>query len=186
MNLIETELPGVVIVEPQVFGDSRGYFMETWQQQRYVDAGLPGHFVQDNLAVSVRGVLRGLHIQHPHAQGKLVQVLYGEVYDVAVDVRRGSPYFGRWVAQVLSAENRRQLYVPKGFAHGYCVLSADTLFVYKCTDFYRPETQFSIRWDDPDVAIDWPLDEPPSLAEKDRDAPRLMEISPERLPPYPG
>lgn len=186
MNLIETDLPGVVIVEPRVFGDSRGYFLETWQQQRYVEAGIPGHFVQDNLASSVRGVLRGLHIQHPHAQGKLVQVLRGDVFDVAVDVRLGSPHFGRWVGEVLSADNHRQLYVPEGFAHGYCVLSADALFVYKCTDFYHPETQFSIRWDDPDLAIAWPLGEPPSLAEKDREAPRLRDVPEERLPPYRG
>ncbi len=184
MNVIETAIPGVLLIEPQVFGDQRGFFMETWQQSRYMDAGMPERFVQDNLAYSACGVLRGLHIQNPYAQGKLVQVLQGEVYDVALDVRRGSPYFGRSVGVRLSAENRRQFYVPEGFAHGYYVLSEDALFVYKCTDLYHAETQFSVRWDDPDLDIPWPLLGAPSLAEKDADAPRLADIPVERLPTF--
>lgn len=184
MKIIETSLPGVLILEPRVFGDARGYFMETWQIERYAQAGMPRGFVQDNLAHSSRGVLRGLHVQHPYAQGKLVQVLQGEVFDVAVDIRRGSPSFGRWVGVTLSADNHRQLYVPPGLAHGYLVLSPEALFVYKCTDFYHPETQFSVLWKDPAIGIDWPLEEEPQLADKDRSAPRLAEIPLERLPLY--
>lgn len=184
MKVVETEIPGVLLVEPQVFGDERGWFMESWQQARYAEHGIPGPFVQDNQAYSCRGVLRGLHLQHPHGQGKLVQVIEGEVFDVAVDVRRGSPHFGHWVGSVLSAENRRQFYIPEGFAHGYCVLSEAALFSYKCTDLYHPETQFSIRWDDPALGIEWPLEGEPILADKDRDAPRLCEIALERLPPF--
>lgn len=184
MKIIEKEIPGVLLIEPQLFGDERGWFMESWQQQRYAEQGIVGPFVQDNQAFSRRGVLRGLHIQHPYGQGKLVQVISGEVFDVAVDVRHGSPYFGRWVGFVLSGENRRQLYVPEGFAHGYCVLSDEALFSYKCTDLYHPETQLSIRWDDPALGIEWPLEGEPVLADKDRDAPLLNELPPERLPPY--
>jgi dTDP-4-dehydrorhamnose 3,5-epimerase len=184
MKVLETEIPGVLLIEPQLFGDERGWFMETWQQARYAEHGIAGPFVQDNQAYSRRGVLRGLHIQHPYGQGKLVQVIQGEVFDVAVDVRRGSPHFGRWVGAVLSGENRHQLYVPAGFAHGYCVLSEAALFSYKCTDLYHPETQFSIRWNDPGLAIEWPLAGEPILADKDRDAPLLSELSPERFPLY--
>ena len=181
MQVLETQIPGVVIIEPQVFGDERGYFMETWQRDHYAAMGVPETFVQDNRSTSVRGVLRGLHVQHPHAQGKLVQVVMGEVYDVAVDIRRDSPSFGRWVGVTLSGTNHRQFYVPPGFAHGYCVTSAEAVFTYKCTDFYHPETQFSVRWDDPDIGIQWPT-EAPILSEKDRDAPLLRDIPRDRLP----
>lgn len=184
MRAIEAEIPGLLVIEPDVFGDDRGFFLETWQQPRYAELGLVRPFVQDNLAYSCRGVLRGLHAQHPHSQGKLVQVLRGEVFDVAVDIRRGSPYFGRWVGAILSADNHRQFYVPEGFAHGYCVLSEDALFAYKCTDLYHPETQFSVRWDDPDLGIDWPYQGAPELSAKDRDAPLLRDIAIERLPEY--
>lgn len=183
MKHSETAIPGVLILEPRVFGDARGFFMESWQQQRYHDLGLP-EMVQDNLASSRRGVLRGLHIQHPHAQGKLVQVLRGEVFDVAVDVRRGSPWWGRWVGVHLSGENRHQFWIPPGFAHGYYVISEEALFAYKCSDYYHPETELALRWDDPTIAIDWPLCGEPQLSAKDREAIRLAEIAPERLPAY--
>ena len=186
MKVITTEIPGVLLVEPQLFGDERGWFVETWQQARYAEHGMPASFVQDNQAFSERRVLRGLHAQHPHDQGKLVQVISGEVFDVAVDIRHGSPYFGRWVGAILSGENRRQFYVPEGFAHGYCVLSDQALFSYKCTDTYHPETQFAIRWDDPALGIEWPLDGEPSLSDKDQDAPFLSELPEDRLPPYKG
>ena len=166
MKIIKTDIPGVLLIEPQLFGDERGWFLETWQQERYVEQGIPGSFVQDNQAFSQRGVLRGLHLQHPHGQGKLVQVISGEVFDVAVDVRRGSPYFGRWVGVTLSGENKHQFYVPEGFAHGYCVISDEAVFSYKCTDNYHPETQFSVRWDDPALGIKWPLTGAPILSEK--------------------
>ena len=184
MKVIETDIPGLLLIEPQVFGDERGWFVESWQQERYAEHGIPGPFVQDNLAFSQRGVLRGLHLQHPYDQGKLVQVISGEVFDVAVDVRRGSPYFGRWVGATLSGENKHQFYVPAGFAHGYCVTSDEALFSYKCTDGYHPETQFSVRWDDPELGIEWPLDGEPILSGKDRDAPCLSDVSEQRLPPY--
>ncbi len=184
MKVLPTDLPGVLILEPRVHGDARGWFMEAWQAQRYAEAGIPGPFVQDNLAHSGHGILRGLHLQHPHAQGKLVQVLAGEVFDVAVDVRRGSPTFGRWTGVILSAENHRQFWVPPGFAHGYMVTGDHALFAYKCTDGYHPECELVIRWDDPELAIDWPVVGPPQLSEKDANAPCLGEIPPERLPPY--
>ena len=182
MNIVTTEIPGVLIIEPKVFGDERGFFLETWQQTRYAEAGISPNFVQDNLAYSRQGVLRGLHLQNPYAQGKLVQVLRGEVFDVAVDVRRGSPWFGRWIGCLLSAENKRQFWVPEGFAHGYLVTGEEALFNYKCTDHYHPETQFSVRWDDPALGIGWPLSGPPTLSAADRDALPLAEIAPERLP----
>lgn len=182
MRVIETELPGVLIVEPRVFGDERGFFLETWQRERYAAAGIPPGMVQDNQSLSRRGVLRGLHIQHPHAQGKLVQVFTGEVFDVAVDLRRGSPSFGRWVGVTLSGEDKRQLWVPPGFAHGFLVTSETALFAYKCSDYYHPETELSLRWDDPEIGIRWPLDGPPELSTKDQEAPTLAEVPPERLP----
>jgi len=183
MKRVETAIPGVLVLEPRVFADERGFFMESWQQRRYAEQGLPP-LVQDNLAASRHGVLRGLHLQHPFGQGKLVQVLRGEVFDVAVDVRRGSPWFGRWVAVLLSGESRRQFWVPAGFAHGYCVTSEEALFAYKCSDYYHPEAELALRWDDPDVAIDWPQVGEPQLSEKDRNAKRLAEIEPDRLPQY--
>ncbi len=184
MNLVATKIPGVMIIEPKVFGDERGFFMETWVRERYAQAGLPRDFVQDNMASSRHGVLRGLHVQHPHAQGKLVQVVSGEVFDVAVDIRRGSPTFAEWVGVRLSGANKRQFWLPPGFAHGYVVLSEEAVFSYKCTDFYHPENEFSVLWDDPQIGIDWPLENAPILSEKDRLAQPLNRIDPERLPPY--
>jgi dTDP-4-dehydrorhamnose 3,5-epimerase len=185
IKILETRLPGVLIVEPKVFRDDRGFFLESYNAARYAEAGLPASFVQDNLSLSRRGVLRGLHYQHPAAQGKLVSVLRGEVYDVAVDIRRGSPTFGRWTGAVLSAANLRQMYVPPGFAHGFLVLSDEALFSYKCTEFYRPADEGSVLWNDPDLAIDWPLGgASPLLAPKDAAAPRLVDMPAGRLPSY--
>lgn len=180
MNILPTELPGVVIIEPRVFNDPRGYFLETFHQERYVAAGLPGEFLQDNLSFSRRGTLRGLHYQNPRPQGKLVSVLAGEVFDVAVDIRAGSPTFGRWTSVVLSADNKRQFYIPPGFAHGFCVTSETAIFAYKCTTGYYPAGDGSIRWDDPALGIPWPVSEP-LLSEKDRQAPLLREVPRERL-----
>jgi len=184
VNIQETDIPGVLIVEPQIHGDARGWFKETWQARRYAEAGIEGPFVQDNMARSRHGILRGLHLQHPHAQGKLVQVVLGEVFDVAVDVRRGSPHFGRWVGVILSADNHRQLWVPPGFAHGYVVTSSEAIFSYKCTEYYHPETDLSIRWDDPDIGIDWPVVGQPSLSDKDAEALLLKDVPHDRLPEY--
>jgi dTDP-4-dehydrorhamnose 3,5-epimerase len=185
MKVIETKLPGVMIVEPTVFGDARGFFMETWNQKRYAATGLPLSFVQDNLSFSRQGTLRGLHFQHPNAQGKLVFVLQGEVFDVAVDIRFGSPTFGQWVGATLSADNKRQLYIPAGFAHGFFVVSETALFAYKCTDFYNPEAEGGIAWDDPDLSITWPEGKP-ILSDKDRNYPRLEELPSSQLPQYEG
>ncbi|GAB6041066.1 dTDP-4-dehydrorhamnose 3,5-epimerase [Endothiovibrio diazotrophicus] len=184
MNVIDTELPGVRIVEPKVFGDERGFFMESWNRERYLAAGLPGDFVQDNLSCSRRGVLRGLHFQNPNAQGKLVYVLQGEVFDVAVDIRRGSPTFGRWVGVLLSSDNRRQLWVPPGLAHGFCVTSETALFAYKVTDRYNPAVEGTVAWDDPDIGIDWPLSVAPELSAKDREGIRLRDLAEDRLLSY--
>ncbi|UCH73186.1 MAG: dTDP-4-dehydrorhamnose 3,5-epimerase [Rhodospirillales bacterium] len=183
MRVLETELPGVLIVEPDRFGDARGFFQETWHARRYEDAGLPGAFVQDNLSSSGRGVLRGLHFQHPNGQGKLVYVLAGEVFDVAVDIRVGSPHFGKWTGLILSADTGRQLYIPAGFAHGFCVTSEIALFAYKCTNFYDRDSEGTIRWDDPEIAIDWPMTEP-VVSEKDRGASLLAQFDIARLPRY--
>lgn len=183
MNVIETELPGVLIFEPDVFRDERGYFLETWNRKRYEDAGFRESFVQDNISFSQKGVLRGLHFQYPNSQGKLVQVLSGRVLDVAVDIRRGSPTFGKWVGEVLSDENNRQLYIPPGFAHGYCVTSETTVFAYKCTELYNPETECGIIFNDPDLNIDWSLTKP-IVSPKDAAYQRLKDISPDRLPIY--
>jgi dTDP-4-dehydrorhamnose 3,5-epimerase len=181
MNIIETKLPGVVIIEPQVFGDARGFFLETWNRARYEAAGIPATFVQDNVSFSRHGILRGLHFQNPHPQGKLVYVLQGEVFDVAVDVVPDSPTFGQWVGCVLSAENNRQLFVPEGFAHGFCVTSEAALFAYKCTDVYTPAAEGCVLWNDPDVGIPWPVANP-TLNARDSQAKRLCEIPRERLP----
>ncbi len=185
MNVIETELPGVLIIEPKVFGDARGFFMETWNGARYKEYGIPNHFVQDNLSLSAHGVLRGLHFQNPQAQGKLVSVLAGEVFDVAVDIRVGSPTFGRWTGVTLSAENKRQFWVPPDFAHGFVVTGESALFSYKCTDYYAPEYDGSILWDDPEIGIQWPV-KAPSLSDKDRAAPPLSEVPEGALPRYAG
>lgn len=186
MQVRPTALPEVLLVEPRVFGDERGYFLETWHGPRYEAAGLPGRFVQDNLSYSARGVLRGLHFQlPPHAQGKLVYALQGEVFDVAVDVRRGSPTFGRWVGAHLSGENKRQLYIPEGFAHGFYVVSEQALFAYKCTDVYDAACERGVLWSDPAIGIQWPNDSP-TLSEKDGAAPLLGALAPDDLPRYAG
>lgn len=182
MNVTETPLPGVLVIEPKVFGDDRGFFMETWQAERYEQAGLPP-FVQDNLSRSARGVLRGLHYQEPVAQGKLVSVLDGEVFDVAVDIRHGSPTFGQWHGVTLSAGNKRQFWVPAGFAHGFVVTSESALFAYKVSAPYRPEYDHSLRWDDPALGIAWPVEQP-TLSGKDSSAPTLAGIPVEELPQY--
>lgn len=183
MNVLEMDLPEVLLVEPDVFGDDRGFFMETFNAERYRESGLPSQFVQDNLSYSARGVLRGLHFQNPDQQGKLVYVLQGEVFDVAVDIRRGSPRFGQWAGAMLSAANKRQLWIPEGFAHGFLVTSDAALFAYKCTARYNREAEAGILYDDPEIGIRWPTDQP-TLSEKDRELPRLSEISHERLPAY--
>ena len=183
MNAIETELPGVLILEPRIFGDDRGFFMETWNGCRYEELGIPNRFVQDNLSFSAHGVLRGLHFQHPQAQGKLVCVLRGEVFDVAVDIRVGSPTFGRWTGVSLSAANKRQFWVPEGFAHGFVVTGEDALFSYKCTDYYAPDHDGSILWNDPEIGIEWPV-EAPTLSGKDGGAPTLARMPEGSLPRY--
>lgn len=169
MQAISTILPGVIILEPKVFGDQRGFFFESFNARSFTEAtGLQREFVQDNHSRSAKGVLRGLHYQVQQAQGKLVRVTAGEVYDVAVDLRRSSPTFGRWVGTYLTAENKREIWVPEGFAHGFLVLSESAEFLYKTTDFYAPEHERCIRWDDPTLAIDWPLDGAPQLSAKDQ------------------
>lgn len=185
MRVTPTALPEVLLVEPAVFGDARGFFLESFSAQRYAEAGIPGPFVQDNVSRSRRGVLRGLHLQHPYAQGKLVSVLEGEVFDVAVDARVGSPTFGRWVGEYLSAENHRQLYVPAGFAHGFVVTSESALFAYKCTDYYHPETERAVRWDDPRVGVAWPVDAP-TVSAKDQAGLPLAAFGEADLPRYAG
>ncbi len=184
MNVIPTTLPGVVVIEPKVFRDDRGYFLETWSSSRYGPAGLPVEFAQDNLSCSTPGVLRGLHYQFPTGQGKLVAVAQGSVFDVAVDIRVGSPTFGQWFGQSLSAEDGRQMYIPPGFAHGFVVTSTiPALFSYKCTTGYDANGQCSILWDDPDLGIDWPAASP-LLSPKDAEAPRLRDVPESRLPRY--
>ena len=176
MNIETTPLAGLLLITPDVFGDERGFFQETWNLRRYTEAGLDRHFVQDNLSLSRKGILRGLHFQNPGPQGKLVYVLQGEVFDVAVDVRADSPTFGQWYGVTLSAENHRQLFVPEGFAHGFCVTSETALFAYKCTDFYNPKAEFSLLWNDPDIGIEWPITNP-ELSEKDRNGHPLSDFS---------
>ena len=172
----QTEIPGVVVIEPQVFGDDRGYFMETYNQRDMEENGLHMVFVQDNQSCSHRGVLRGLHFQKRHQQAKLVRAISGEIFDVAVDLRRGSATYGRWVGVVLSAENRRQLYIPRGFAHGFQVLSEQAVFAYKCGDVYHPEDEGGLRYDDADIGIVWPGRDTPILSEKDQNWPALRAL----------
>jgi len=183
VKLIETAMSGCKVIEPAVFGDDRGFFFETWNADRFGEHGLPTAFVQSNVSGSAKGVLRGLHYQWPRPQGKLVTVLEGEVYDVAVDIRRGSPTFGRWEAVVLSAENKRQFWIPEGFAHGFAVLSERALFSYLCTDVYVKESDAGIRWNDADIAVDWPISVP-TLSAKDEVAPFLKDIPEDRLPVF--
>ncbi len=168
MKIVKTEIPDALIIEPQVFGDERGFFMESFNQQRWEEVtGLKRTFVQDNHSCSQKGVLRGLHYQTQKTQGKLVRVIAGEVFDVAVDLRKSSATFGKWVSCLLTAENKRQFWVPEGFAHGFLVLSEMAEFLYKTTDYYAPEFEQSISWDDPDLAIEWPPGVIPSLSTKD-------------------
>jgi dTDP-4-dehydrorhamnose 3,5-epimerase len=181
MNVIATDLPEVLVIEPKLFGDQRGFFLETYQLARYTDCGIDRPFVQDNMSRSSYGVLRGLHLQNPMTQGKLVSALRGSVLDVAVDVRLGSPNFGRHVAVELSEENRRQLWVPRGFAHGFLVLSDTAEFFYKCDDFYSPKDEITVRWNDPAIGIRWGV-ESPSLSAKDAAASLLSEVK--NLPVY--
>ena len=183
MKVIETNLPGCVVIEPAVHGDDRGFFYEAWNAEGFAAHGLPDRFVQSNVSSSTRGVLRGLHYQWPNPQGKLVSLLEGEVYDVAVDIRRGSPHFGRWTAAILSAENKRHLWIPEGFAHGFAVLSERAVFNYLCTAPFDREADASLRWNDASLAIDWPISAP-ILSAKDERAPWLEDVAPERLPIY--
>ena len=175
INLIETNLAGVLIIETKVFSDDRGFFMESYNVASFQEMGLPTNFVQDNHSRSVKGVLRGLHYQYPKWQGKLVRVVVGKVFDVAVDIRRKSPSFGKWIGVELSSENHRQLYIPPGFAHGFCVLSAVAELIYKCTEAYKPSDEAGILWNDPDIGIEWPIQNP-ILSTKDRRASLLAEI----------
>jgi dTDP-4-dehydrorhamnose 3,5-epimerase len=181
MNIIKTDLPEVLIIEPKVLGDQRGFFLETYHFARYASSGIGRPFVQDNMSRSGYGVLRGLHLQNPFTQGKLVSVLRGRVLDVAVDVRVGSPNFGRHVAAELNEDNRRQLWVPRGFAHGFAVLSESADCFYKCDDLYSPTDQIVVRWDDPAIGVNWGIDKP-SLSPRDADAPALSEVI--NLPHY--
>jgi len=183
MKVSPTELPGVFLVEPRVFQDNRGHFLELYHAGRYAGQGLPREFVQDNVSFSAQNVLRGLHYQLGQPQGKLVMVVEGRIFDVAVDIRRGSPTFGRWVGVVLSSANYSQLYIPAGFAHGFCVLSDTATVIYKCTDFYAPKEERGIRWDDPSLSIAWPVSKP-LLSEKDSVYPVLDSLSADCLPVF--
>jgi dTDP-4-dehydrorhamnose 3,5-epimerase len=180
VRIVPTEIPDVLIVEPKVHADGRGFFIETYHAERYREQGIDGPFVQDNQSRSVAGTLRGLHLQLRRPQGKLVRVIEGEVFDVAVDVRRGSPTFGRWVSVTLTAENFKQCYVPPGFAHGFCVVSPIAQVEYKCTDFYDPLSEIGIAWNDPGLAIAWPAREP-LLSARDREHRNLGDLT-DRLP----
>jgi len=182
VNFIRTELPGVLIVEPDVYSDSRGFFLETYVVDKYRDGGIDVPFVQDNHSRSVRGTLRGLHAQVPRAQAKLLRAVVGEVFDVAVDIRRGSPTFGKWVGVVLSAENHRQIFIPGGFAHGFCVTSDVAEVEYKCSELYLPEDEITVLWNEPAVGVKWPVSEP-LLSKRDLAGKTLAELG-ERLPVY--
>mgnify|MGYP006144039635 CR=1 FL=1 len=183
MKATPQSIPEVILFEPKVFGDERGFFFETWNAERFGQHGLPTKFVQSNVSTSAKGVLRGLHYQWPRPQGKLVSVLEGEVYDVAVDIRRGSPTFGQWEAVVLSAENKKQFWIPEGFAHGFAVLSERAVFSYLCTEVYLKDFDAGVRWNDADIAVDWPVSAP-TLSAKDENAPFLKDIAEDRLPVY--
>jgi dTDP-4-dehydrorhamnose 3,5-epimerase len=183
MQITQTKLPGVLIIEPRVFPDGRGFFFETYSHKRYSEYGISNEFIQDNLSYSIKDTLRGLHYQYPHSQAKLVQVLSGEVLDVAVDIRNGSPTFGQWAGVLLSSDNRKQLFIPKGFAHGFCVLSDSALFTYKCDDYYAPDCEKGILWSDPDIGIEWAVTTP-LLSEKDGKYYCLKDITKTSLPDY--
>lgn len=178
-NFLKTAIDGVYIIEPTVYGDARGYFCETYNEREFAEHGLYYKFVQDNQSSSVKGVLRGLHFQKTHPQAKLVRAISGEVLDVAVDLRKGSPTYGKWVGVVLSGENKRQLMIPRGFAHGFYVLSERVEFCYKCDDFYHPEDEGGVMWNDADINVDWQLDGEPVLSEKDKKHPALRECGAE-------
>ncbi len=183
MKVIETDLPGCLVLEPRVFGDERGFFYESFNRDTFAQIGLSPEFVQGNVSSSTRGVLRGLHYQWPKPQGKLVSVLEGEVWDVAVDIRHGSPTYGRWAAAILSAENKRHFWIPEGFAHGFVTLSERALFTYLCTATYDRSADAALRWNDAGLAIDWPVAEP-TLSEKDAKAPFLADVPQDRLPTF--
>ncbi|MEZ5544682.1 MAG: dTDP-4-dehydrorhamnose 3,5-epimerase [Lysobacteraceae bacterium] len=183
MKIIETDLPGCLVIEPRVFGDTRGIFYEGWNRVRFAQAGLDFNVVQSNVSSSTRGVLRGLHYQWPNPQGKLVNVLEGEVFDVAVDIRRGSPTFGRWTGAMLTAENKRHFWIPEGFAHGFAVVSERAVFSYLCTNVYDAAADAGIRWNDAALGIDWPIAQP-ILSAKDEAAPFLADVPAERLPVF--
>jgi dTDP-4-dehydrorhamnose 3,5-epimerase len=183
LKVFETTLPGVIVIEPKVFGDERGFFMETFQDRRYRELGIKEDFVQDNASRSCKGVMRGLHYQIKHQQGKLVSVSRGIIFDVAVDIRKGSPNFGEHYSHILSEDNRRQMYIPPGFAHGFCVLSDIADFTYKCTDYYDFESERGVAWDDPGLAIEWPLSDV-IMSDKDKDNLRLSEMSDTDLPVF--
>ena len=185
MNVIETNLPGLLVIEPRAFQDARGYFLEIWNEPKFTEKGLKATFVQDNISSSLNGVLRGLHLQWPAAQAKLVSVLEGEVYDVAVDIRRGSPTFGQSFGAILSAENHRQIFIPEGFAHGFVVTADRATFLYKCSKPYTPSDELTVLWSDPDLNINWPVTDP-ILSPKDLQGLRIKDIPAERLPTYPG
>ncbi|MEQ8313568.1 MAG: dTDP-4-dehydrorhamnose 3,5-epimerase [Gammaproteobacteria bacterium] len=177
MKITPTAIPDVWILEPQVHGDERGYFMETFRQSHFIDEGIDLNFVQDNQSRSAQGTLRGLHYQLEHPQGKLARIISGEVFDVAVDLRKSSPTFGQWVGEILSAENKKQLWIPPGFAHGFYVMSDSAEFEYKCTEYYHPEDEYSLLWNDAQIGIDWPLrNEKPLLAIRDKEAPPLTDV----------
>lgn len=177
-TFINTEIEGLFLIEPKIFGDERGYFMETYQYEDFKEAGLTAQFVQDNQSMSKKGVLRGLHFQRNHPQGKLVRVLSGEVFDVAVDLRSNSKTYGKWYGVVLSGENKKMFYVPEGFAHGFLVLSEKAVFTYKCTDYYHPEDEVGFMWNDPEIGIEWPVssDMQITLSDKDKINPVLSQI----------
>jgi dTDP-4-dehydrorhamnose 3,5-epimerase len=180
MKITTCELEGLLVIEPDVYGDHRGFFVESWNRKRYFDAGIEADFVQDNFSFSQRGTLRGMHFQNPLPQGKLVSVWQGEVFDVVVDVRRASRTFGRWVGVTLTSENKRQFYVPPGFAHGFAVVSETALFHYKCTEIYSPRNELGFRWDDPDIGIQWPV-AAPTLSQRDAKAPLLKDLPLDKL-----
>ncbi len=183
MKITEKSIPGVLLIEPDVFKDDRGFFLETFHKDKYADLGFHKVFVQDNHSHSERGTLRGLHYQLKHPQAKLVYVVRGEIFDIAVDIRQGSPTFGRWTRSILSEENKHQLFIPEGFAHGFCVLSQTADVMYKCTDLYAPKDEYGIIWSDPTIGIDWPIDDP-ILSEKDSRYPVLKDILEDLLPVY--
>jgi len=183
LKCTEKSIPGVLLIEPMVFEDDRGFFLETYHEKKYPEAGIDKPFVQDNHSHSCRGTLRGLHYQLKHPQGKLVYVIRGEIFDVAVDIRRGSTTFGQWTGTILSEKNKHQLFIPEGFAHGFCVISEIADVLYKCTDLYAPGDEYGILWSDPVIGVDWPV-ENPVLSEKDAESPRLMDVPEELFPLY--